>query len=127
MFQVLCMAAVVAVQPDAGVTKSKMHEMFDALLTLETLAAGDQLRDPKNEKTISAQLQTLRSLQHVFSPDAASQEPAITALSTLFGNYTTETARRFQAHELDGLGFRIKNNTSISPCNNRGNHRNESQ
>ncbi len=120
MFQALWMAAVVAAQPDAGVTKSKMHEMFDALLTLETLAAGDQLRDAKNEKTIAVQLATLRSLQHAFSPDAASQEPAITALSTLFGNYAAETHRRFNAHELDGLGFRLKTFTAMCfACHSR--------
>lgn len=106
---------------DAGVTAATMHEMFDALLTLQPLTATPAaVRDPKNAKAISAGLTKLAGLEHAFPPDPKQQEPATAALSSMFSRYANETKRRFDAQDTDAIGLRVRTLTSLCfTCHSR--------
>jgi hypothetical protein len=96
-------------------TKSTMREAFGALIRLQAFAGNPALlREPKRQAAISNDLGRLQDLGHAFPADAKSQEPATAALASLFTRYASETKRRFDAHDVESVGPRVR--TLMSLC-----------
>lgn len=114
-----CVLVTVALgAADGGVpsdAKTTMRDAFGALVRLQGAAATPaSLHDPARRAELSADLGRLANLPHAFPRDATAQEPATAALGSLFGRYAAETQRRFDAHELDAVGPRVR--TLMSLC-----------
>jgi hypothetical protein len=107
----LCLTAVAFASPDVSQAKTKatMKDAFEALVRLQGLTGKPELmRNPERASSIGADLQKLTSLSHAFPNDKNTQEPATIALAGLFGRYAAETQRRFEAHETDSVGPRVR-------------------
>jgi tetratricopeptide (TPR) repeat protein len=111
----LTLSLTLAADGGVGSTKTKMQEAFGALIRLQAFAGNPALlRDPKQQSAISNDLGQLKALGHAFPADAKAQEPATAALASLFGRYATETQRRFDAHDVESVGPRVR--TLMSLC-----------
>jgi hypothetical protein len=85
------------------------------LIRLQAFAGNPALlRDPKQQSAISSDLGQLKALGHAFPADSKAQEPATAVLASLFGRYATETQRRFDAHDVESVGPRVR--TLMSLC-----------
>ncbi len=115
LLELMVVVTLAAADGGPGAPKTAMHEAFDALVRLQEVAAKPALlRDPKEAASISADLGKLRALTHVFPANAQAQEPATAALSSLLGRYAAETQRRFDAHQPESVGPRVR--TLMSLC-----------
>jgi hypothetical protein len=105
MLELVLMAVLGA--PDAGLpTKQAMQGGFEALTTLVWLTSPEAPKTGQDE-VIRLELQKLEALPHVFDTKGK-KEPGVAAIASLFKSYIARTRSRFEAGELETVGFRVR-------------------
>lgn len=98
--------------PDAGVpTTQVMQGGFDALTTLVWLTSPGAPKAGQDD-VIRLELQKLEALPHAFDAKGK-KEPGVAAIAALFSGYIERTRARFEAGEVETVGFRVRTLSSL--------------
>lgn len=107
VLELMTMMALGGAPTQPVATKTAMHEAFDALTMLVWLTSP-RASTVDQKEAIAAQLQKLDAVPHAFDGPKLKQEPGIAAVASLFKGYVGTTRARFEAGEVDTVGFRVR-------------------